>query len=181
MVKNGPRNWLFNFLVSGLILHISICIVCAEVATDGTLGPQKTLNGPIFAISDNLGQTVGPNLFHSFAAFNIASDEAAVFTGPAQISNIIGRVTGGNLSSIDGLLKSEIAGADVYLINPAGVVFGPNASLNVGGSLHVSTADFLRLGDDGIFYAEISEDSVLTVDSPSAFGFLSESPAGISV
>ncbi len=79
------------------------------------------------------------------------------------------------------MLSSEINGANLYLLNPSGVLFGPNASLDVSGSFHVSTADYIRLGNEGILYANISENSVLTIDPPSAFGFLSGDPAGISI
>jgi hypothetical protein len=63
---------------------------------------------------------------------------------------------------------------------PAGVLFGEHASLDVDGSFHVSTADYLRLADGGRFEATNPENSVLTVAPPEAFGFLGEHPAGIS-
>ena len=69
----------------------------------------------------------------------------------------------------------------LYLLNPSGVMFGPNASLDVRGSFHVSTADYLRLADGGRFSAHLSDTSVLTVAPPAAFGFLSPIPATITV
>jgi filamentous hemagglutinin family protein len=69
------------------------------------------------------------------------------FTGPDSVKNVIGRVTGGEPSSIDGTLASTIPDADLYLLNPAGILFSPNARLDVKGSFHASTADELRLGD----------------------------------
>uniref|UniRef100_UPI0011781C66 filamentous hemagglutinin N-terminal domain-containing protein n=1 Tax=Candidatus Entotheonella palauensis TaxID=93172 RepID=UPI0011781C66 len=95
-----------------------------------------------------MGQQLGGNLFHSFGDFNVNTGESATFTGPGSVSNIIGCVTGGNLSNIDGLLRSDIVGANLFLLNPQGVIFGPNASLDVTGSFHVSTADVLHF-DDG--------------------------------
>ena len=73
--------------------------------------------------------------------------------GPDDIRNVISRVTGGEHSDIDGALRSTIPGADFFFVNPAGVMFGPNASLDVQGSFHVSTADELRFSDGAVFSA----------------------------
>jgi filamentous hemagglutinin family protein len=125
---------------------------------------------------------VGTNLFHSFGLFNINTGESATFTGPAAIDNVVSRVTGGSQSFIDGLLRSEIESANLWFINPAGVLFGQHASLDIQGSFHVSTADYLKLGDGGRFEATNSGNSVLTVAPPEAFGFLGErQPSGIAV
>ena len=70
-------------------------IVQAQVVTDGTLGKAATLSGPNFQISSELGKSVGANLFHSFSEFSLQKGEAAVFTGPENVENILGRVTGG--------------------------------------------------------------------------------------
>jgi filamentous hemagglutinin family protein len=144
----------------------------AQIATDGTLGAAKSLTGPDYRIGAELGKQAGGNLFHSFGEFNIRTGESASFAGPDSVNNIISRVTGGSESLIDGMLRSEIPGADMYFLNPAGFIFGKNASLDISGSFHVSTADFLRLGDSGRFDATQPENSVLTSAPPSAFGFL---------
>jgi len=165
---------------------IAIClstlsmIVDAEVVLDGTLGPSGALSGPDFAIDASLGQQVGPNLFHSFESFNIHLGESATFTGPAAVAHIISRVTGGQPSSINGQLSSKIPGADMYFLNPAGIMFGQNASLDVQGSLYISTADYLKLGEDSYFDATTPSNSLLTVAPPSAFGFL-DAPTGITI
>ncbi|OQY44632.1 MAG: hypothetical protein DRR08_28790 [Candidatus Parabeggiatoa sp. nov. 2] len=152
----------------------------AEVTLDGTLGPALDLKGPRFVIEANLGKQVGNNLFHSFQRFNLNSQQAAIFNGPDTINHLISRVTGGESSYIDGTLYSTMPNADMYFINPAGILFGPNARLNIPGSLHVSTADYLRLGEEGRFDATHPERSLLKVAPPSAFGFLDDSPAAIS-
>jgi filamentous hemagglutinin family protein len=139
------------------------------------------LRGPNYLIPDTVGQIRGPNLFHSFDQFNLIRGESATFTGPNTIANIIGRVTGGSPSSIDGTIRSQMAGANLYLLNPSGVLFGPNASLDVSGSFHVSTADYLRLADGARFFARLSETSTLSVAPPAAFGFLGPTPAAIAV
>ncbi len=117
----------------------------AQVSLDGTVGPSGPLSGPDYVIGSELGRQLGPNLFHSFGDFNVNTGESATFTGPGSVSNVISRVTGGATSNINGLLRSTIPSADLYLINPSGLVFGPNASLDVQGSFHSGTADFLRL------------------------------------
>lgn len=168
-------------IVSFLILVCGAGISGAQIDTDGTLGPAKVLEGPDFSIGADLGQQNGGNLFHSFGQFNIHQGESATFTGPATVENIVSRVTGGNLSQIDGVLRSEIPNADMYLLNPAGIMFGENAKLEVDGSFHATTADILRLGGDGEFNAKLPEQSRLSVASPTAFGFLGENPGGITL
>jgi filamentous hemagglutinin family protein len=170
-----------TFLSLSLLLGVALAVSQAQMTLDGSLGPQKVLTGPDYQIPAEVGQMRGGNLFHSFGEFNVHTGESATFTGPPGIENVLNRVTGGQPSHIDGLLRSEIAGANLYLLNPNGVLFGPNASLSVKGSFHVSTADFLRLGDGGMFYANLSGDSVLTMAPPSAFGFLRHHPASIAI
>ncbi|HBV31496.1 MAG TPA: hypothetical protein DEB49_03510, partial [Verrucomicrobiales bacterium] len=77
------------------------------MTVDSSFGNAGALAGPNFQIPDTLGNTVGGNLFHSFSDFNIQTGESATFTGPDSINNILGRVTGGDASSIDGLIRSE--------------------------------------------------------------------------
>lgn len=143
------------------------------VVMDGSLGAAGALAGPNYAIGANLGRQVGGNLFHSFASFNLTAAESATFSGPATVANIIGRVTGGSRSDIDGRIASTIPGANLYFLNPAGIVFGPNATLDVGGSARFSTASHLSLADGGVFAAGIDPAaSTLTSADPAAFGFL---------
>jgi filamentous hemagglutinin family protein len=155
--------------------------VQAQVTLDGTLGRAGPLRGPNYAITADLGQQRGGNLFHSFGLFSIPAGESATFSGPNSVNNIIGRVTGGQVSTIDGALRSTIPGANLYLLNPAGVLFGENALLDVPGSVHVSTADYLRLSDGGRFDARTPGSSVLTVAPVEAFGFLGDTPGRIDI
>src|SRR5688572_27910709 len=144
----------------------------AEVATDGTLGKKVRLTGKDVRIGAELGQIREKNLFHSFERFNVESQGKVTFTGPKGLDNVISRVTGGERSSIDGTLASEVEGADVWLVNPAGILFGPNARLDVPGSFHASTADELRFEDGVKFSAKDPGSSVLSMARPEAFGFL---------
>src|SRR5919108_3394450 len=187
-IENTQRVGVFfrvarKIVMAGLVMPFS-ALTKAEVTLDGTLGPAGSLADPNFMIPDTVGRTVGTNLFHSFGVFNINTGESATFTGPSSIENVLGRVTSGSSSFIDGLLRTQFENAspNLFLLNPAGVLFGPNASLDVQGSFHVSTADYLKLGEGGRFEATNPENSVLTVAPPEAFGFLGErQPAGIAV
>jgi filamentous hemagglutinin family protein len=163
-----------------ILLSINSLSASAEVTLDGTLGRGGALPGPDYLIGADLGRQHGGNLFHSFQGFNLNHSESATFSGPNSVSNIISRVTGGNPSQIDGLIRSTIPNADMYFLNPYGIMFGPNARLDVQGSFHASTADYLRLGNGGRFDAYNPSDSILTVAPIEAFGFL-EFPAPISV
>jgi filamentous hemagglutinin family protein len=168
-------------LSGGMLLSGLLAVGRAQVTLDGSLGPQGPLPGPNYHIGAELGQIRGSNLFQSFGQFNVQTGESATFTGPNTIVNIVSRVTGGQQSLIDGLLRSEILGANLYLLNPSGVLFGSNASLDVRGSFHVSTADFLRFADGAKFSANLGQESVLTVAAPAAFGFLGANPAPITI
>jgi filamentous hemagglutinin family protein len=163
------------------LLLISPAPLSATITLDGTMGRSGAVKGPAYAITGDLGKQSGSNLFHSFTTFNLVKGEVATFSGPANVTNIISRVTGGSASSIDGTLKSTIAGADLYFLNPAGVMFGANARLDIGGSFHVSTADYLKLGTDGRFDVAAPPNSVLTTAPPSAFGFQASKPGALTI
>src|SRR5271166_2622635 len=152
-----------------------------HITVDGRLSPAQTLIGPNYSITANLGKQVGGNLFHSFGQFGLSTGESAAFSGPATVSNVIGRVTGGNSSSIDGKIQSSIPGANLYLINPNGIVFGPNATVNVSGSFHASTADYVRMSDGAKFQATNPDASTFSAAPPAAFGFLTARPAALMV
>ena len=145
----------------------------AEVITDGSLGAAGALPGPAFQIPAGLGKKAGANLFHSFSQFNLANGESATFSGPADVRHVFARVTGGSASSIDGLLRSTIPGANFYFLNPKGVIFGPNAAIDVSGSFAVVTGDHIALSDGTRFNAAPGpDDATLSSAPPSAFGFL---------
>lgn len=159
----------------------SFSVAYGAVTLDGTVGRGGSLNGPAYAISADLGRQVGANLFHSFGDFSLAKGESATFSGPSSVANVIGRVTGGGLSTIDGVLRSTISGADLYLVNPNGLVFGPNAVLDLSGSFYASTANYVKLADGGRFDATSPAGGTLTAAPPAAFGFLAAPPAPIAL
>ena len=159
----------------------SISSLEAQVVTDGTVGAPVTLGGPNITIGADLGSIRGANLFHSFARFGVETGGSVTFTGPGGLSNVVGRVTGGEASSIDGLLRSTVPGADLWLLNPAGILFGPGARLDVPGSFHASTTGELRFADGAVFSALDPAGSVLSVAAPESFGFLGGDTRSITV
>ena len=164
-------------LLAGALLNARECF--AQIVLDGTLGRAGALSGPAYQITADLGRQVGPNLFHSFGQFNLVQGESATFSGPNSVQNILARVTGSSPSSIDGLLQSTIPGANLFFINPFGVMFGPHAQVSVSGSFTVSTASYLKLADGGRFDGVNPANDVLTSAPVAEFGFLDANPGSI--
>ena len=167
-------------LSTALALGVTATVVRAEATLDGSMGTTGSFSGN-FTIPETVGQTRGSNLFHSFSNFSVNAGESATFTGPDAINNVVSRVTGNSPSTFNGPLNSAIPSANFYFINPNGVLFKEGAQISVDGSFYATTSDFVRLGQDGVFYADPAAQSVLTSSPPSAFGFLDSNPAQISL
>ena len=125
-------------------------------------------------------------MFHSFGDFNVPTTNIANFLNDSGLatSNILGRVTGGNISNIFGAIQTQGFGnANLFLMNPAGFLFGPNATVNVGGMVSFSSADYLRLADGIRFNAipNTTADALLSAAPVAAFGFLGSNPGAITV
>ncbi|WP_353571586.1 filamentous hemagglutinin N-terminal domain-containing protein [Candidatus Albibeggiatoa sp. nov. BB20] len=164
-----------------IILFILVCLtttVQAEISINNT---PLAIENNRFNITQNLGNTVGNNLFHSFEHFNLNQGEIAQFSGSEQIQNIISRVTGGKASFINGTIRSTIPDANFYFLNPYGILFGEFATLELQGSFHASSADYLKLADDGEFHARFPQRDILTAAPVESFGFLNHAPASLSV
>jgi len=150
--------------------------------------PTTLPNGQInYNITGGTRPGGGPNLFHSFGNFNVPTNNIANFlneTPTLATSNILGRVTGGNISNIFGTIQTTGFGnANLFLMNPAGFLFGPNATVNVGGMVAFTSADYLRLADGGRFNANPNAipANILTSAPVAAFGFLGSNPGAITV
>ena len=192
MMKNS-QDWGCRFLLAacamGGAITLTGCFAIAfsanralaqNITLDGSLGPAEPLTGPNYVIPQAVGRTIGTNLFHSFGQFNLTPAEAAIFQSTG-ITNILSRVTGGSVSNINGLIQSS-SPANIFLINPSGIIFGPNARLEIGGSFVGTTANAIKFGD-GVFPATASpvdpNNPVLAVN-PSAL-FFNQTPAGVGV
>ncbi len=160
------------FKISVLILG-SICasgkFAIAQVTPDASsINTQVNQNGNVAEITG--GQTRGGNLFHSFQDFSVPTGNEAFFNNADSISNILSRVTGGNVSNIDGLIRAN-GSANLFLINPAGIIFGENARLDIGGSFLGSTSSSI-LFEDGEFSAtDLDTPPLLTVNAPIGLSF----------
>lgn len=143
----------------------------AQITPDGTLpnNSSVTTQNNIRIIEG--GTQAGSNLFHSFQEFSVPTNSGAYFNNAIDIQNIISRVTGGSVSNIDGLIGTNDI-ANLFLINPNGIVFSANASFNIGGSFVVSTANALQFGNIGFFSAtDKNIPSPLLTINPSALLF----------
>jgi filamentous hemagglutinin family protein len=173
--RPGFLAWASLFF-AGAMAHSS-----AQIVLDGKFGTSGAVAGPNYAITPEMGSVRGNNLFHSFQRFDLQAGDVASFSGAANIQNVLSRVTGGSPSSINGTVRSEIPGANFFLINPAGVIFGANAAIDVSGSFAVSSANYLKLADGARFAAALdADDSMLSTAPVSAFGFLNGNPGSIT-
>jgi filamentous hemagglutinin family protein len=138
-------------------------------ANDGT-GSLVNANGNQYDITGGSVSGDGVNLFHSFERFGLTQAEIANFIADPAIQNILGRITGGSASMIDGLLQVSGSGANLYLINPAGILFGPNSALNLEGSFTATTATGIGFGGSWL-QAIGSNDYAALVGSPTGLAF----------
>lgn len=143
------------------------CPGVAQVVPDSTLpvGERSRISGGLDAQIEG-GAIQGNNLFHSFQQFSIPTGGSASFNNPANIANILTRVTGTNASTIDGLIRAN-GTANLFLINPNGIVFGANARLELGGSFLASTADrFVFDNEFGFSASDPQAPPLLTISTP---------------
>lgn len=170
---------LLAMLLGGQAVHSQSVQAQIVPAADGTgtiapaiLQPDGTTLYPISG-----GTPAGSNLFHSFQQFNVAPDQIANFLAQPHIQNILGRVVGGDASVINGLVQVT-GNANLYLINPAGIVFGANARLNVPAAFTATTANQIGFGA-GQFNAMGGNNYADLLGNPSSFSFLTGQPGAI--
>ncbi|MEO7862263.1 MAG: filamentous hemagglutinin N-terminal domain-containing protein, partial [Nitrospirales bacterium] len=192
--------WNLSLLVLGLSLPCLLSLSLAQAPPITPSGLDTHVSEPIavggqtqYNITGGTRPGGGTNLFHSFGDFGVPANHIANFQNtpfngvPPATSNILGRVTGGDMSNIFGAIQTTGFGnANLFLMNPAGFLFGPNATVNVGGMVAFSSADYLRLAEidasnAGIFHADPAQAGILTNAPVAAFGFLGSNPGAIIV
>jgi filamentous hemagglutinin family protein len=169
MYKNYRNSFCLVALLP-LAWGLSISRVGAQVvptAIDGTVVNQT---GNQFGITGGQVSGDGTNLFHSFDRFGLSQGQVADFLANPQVRNIFGRVVGGEASAIDGLLKVSGGSANLFLMNPAGILFGPNARLDIPAAFTATTANGFGFGG-GWFSASGVNDYGRLLGSPAALSF----------
>jgi filamentous hemagglutinin family protein len=165
--------------MGGLLgLAVAAPAALAQIVPDSTLPTNSVVAPGCTVCAINGGTVRGANLFHSFTRFSIPQGGAANFNNPASIQNILTRVTGRLGSNIDGVIGTQ-GTANLFLINPNGIIFGPNASLNIGGSFVATTANAIQFGNQGAFSASDPSALPLLTINPSALVFNQSSPGRI--
>jgi filamentous hemagglutinin family protein len=156
-------------LITGQLLSPPIGL--AQITPDETLGTERSqvnrrvVRGQAADAIDG-GAQRGANLFHSFRDFNVNEGQRVYFSNPAQVENIFSRVTGGDVSNILGTLGVDGV-ANLFLLNPNGIIFGPNARLDISGSFLATTADRFTFPDGSGFGAtDPQAPPLLTVNVP---------------
>ncbi|MEH2091317.1 S-layer family protein [Nostoc sp.] len=178
--NDKPRSvYAFLFiLISGLLTSGMMRSAIAQVTSDGTTNTVVNQSGNNFNIIN--GVQKGNNLFHSFSNFSIPTGDTAIFNNAADVQNIFSRVTGGSVSQIDGLIRAN-GSANLFLVNPSGIIFGANAQLNIGGSFIGTTANSIKFAD-GIEFSAIDSQSapLLSINVPLGLQ-MGSNPAPINV
>jgi filamentous hemagglutinin family protein len=167
---NATWHQLLGIALGGVYVFSGHCTY-AQIIPDRTLSKNSsvTISGSIFNI--NGGTQTGRNLFHSFQQFSVPTGGTASFNNGLDVENIFSRVTGGAASSVDGLIKAN-GTANVFILNPNGIVFGKNASLNIGGSFVTSTANSIKFADGFEFNANSTQTPpLLTISVPTGLQF----------
>jgi filamentous hemagglutinin family protein len=206
IVENVPCLSIISLIGTLVLLSFLPNMICTAYPqttspiTSSGLTTTVTSNGNIHDITGGTRPGNGPNLFHSFGDFNVPTNNIANFLNAGSVdlngnvlasnlptSNILGRVTGGDPSAIFGMIQTNgpngFGTANLFLMNPAGFLFGPNATVNVGGMVAFTTTDYLRLSNGVLFNntPNVAQDALLSAEPVAAFGFLGSNAAAIAI
>ncbi|BAY89343.1 filamentous hemagglutinin family outer membrane protein [Microchaete diplosiphon NIES-3275] len=186
-INYKESNLWFQLLLTALTTGLftwDISSALAQVTSDGTTNTTVNANGNDFFILNGIEK--GNNLFHSFSNFSVPTGGSATFdlTNTPNIITIFSRVTGGNVSNIDGLIRTLSSNnnpVSLFLMNPSGIIFGPNASLNIGGSFVGTTASSIKFSDGTEFSAVNSTEAPLLTMSVPVGLQMGQNPGKITV
>lgn len=181
MNRSYLNAWVLTSSIGSAMLGTQL--TAAQVVPDATLpaGERSQVTGNLNFQIDG-GAVRGSNLFHSFSEFSIPTSGFAFFNNAPTITNIFSRITGTSVSNIDGLIQAN-GTANLFLLNPNGILFGPNASLNIGGSFIGTTANAIGFPNGEVFSSDATQplpSQLLTVN-PNAFFFNQLNPQPITV
>jgi filamentous hemagglutinin family protein len=174
----SPKFWLAGLAVLLALAPQPVQAQVIQAAPDGT-GTVVNLNGNQFNITGGTLSGDKANLFHSFSQFGLSQGQIATFLSNPNIQNILSRVNSNNPSIINGLLQVSGSNANLYLINPSGIIFGPNASLNVPAAFIATTANGVQFGNNQWFSATGSNNFASLNGNPTALAFTMNQPGGI--
>jgi filamentous hemagglutinin family protein len=169
MSFSKKSNFLRSNIISLLFYFSGTTEVLSQISADQSLPLPSIVmqDGSILRIDG--GTQKGVNLFHSFKEFSVNQGQTAYFNNINVIQNIFSRVTGNSNSNINGIIKTN-GTANLFLINPNGIIFGANASLNIGGSFFASTANDVVFADGSRFGYETNS-NLLTISVPIGLDF----------
>lgn len=156
---------VFPALLFGAAIALGTTSAIAQVVPDDTLPIHSAVTSDSHGWQINGGTVQGNNLFHSFQEFSIPDGHSVHFDNDLSIERIVTRVTGNSVSELNGTLAAN-GMADLFLLNPNGVVFGPNARLDIGGAFLASTGEALHFADGTVFRALQTEAPLLTLSVP---------------
>ncbi|MBN3960316.1 CHAT domain-containing protein [Nostoc sp. NMS8] len=182
-ILRRKKSLLSNIAASVLVIASLVSPRLAQAqqivpANDGT-NTIVTPNGNRLDITGGTTSRDGANLFHSFQKFGISPEQIANFQASPTLQNILGRITGGNASVINGLIQVTGGNPNLFLMNPAGFIFGANASLNVPNAFTVTTANGIGFGSSWFNAIGVNEYSNL-VGNPNGFAFSTNQPGAIA-